>query len=453
MPRIEEPWESSVGEEESLSNFDKLMSSFCEAASHGDFAMLVYFMVRVSLDPLRVCGKRGWSGRTPLMVACIGSHDDCVAAMTCLSVARHSLDQMMETRDEFGYTALDYACQYRSEKCISILLHAGVPVDSALLSKYRALARAVMGKLGGLIGVEMMASSGRGIEGAQQKEESSTEKQSFNRRLMELTYKVTPWSMTISFVGISLYLLARLLCNLRDGPLASAGFSSTGLVGVMLMVVAVGSLVMKTARSDAGIYVARRESASNVEYGEYIRRECVESDAAAAPKGFRVANTESYRAQLELTRSSINAHCCHICRCWRPSGTRHSKRSGKCIRGFDHFCLFFATDVGQENHTLFLWAICGFNVTLPFLLMDMCLVLIGTQHLLWLPFAAIAKLYSFFVSSSYPSPVVSTGHQEALLAVGCLWLYLIWVFVFLLLVQTLYKQTSKALDLSKKKEH
>ena len=454
MARVVEPWESSQGTHESnVSNFDRLMSSFCESASRGDFAMVVYFMVRVNLDPLRSCGKRGWSGRTPLMIACIGGHDDCVGAMVCLREARQSLDLIMETRDEFGCTALDYACQYRSEKCISVLLHTGVPVDSAILPKYRALARVTMRKLGGLVGVERMASGGD--EDEDLKGGEGTEKWGVRRRMVEFTYKVTPWSMAASFVGSFLYLLARLLSSIGGGGETSAGFSLTGLIIVQLMVTTVGLLVLKTIRSDAGVYVMRRDSDGNVvEYGEYIRRECLQGDAAATPvsKGFRVADTNAYRARLELTRAAINTHCCHICRCWRPAGTRHSSRTGKCISGFDHFCLFFAADVGRKNHRYFLLSVFGFNTVLPFLLMDMSLVLTDTPHLLWLPFAAIARLYSFFASSSFPSPVITAGHREALLATGCLWLWLIWVFVFLLLVQTLYKQTSTLLNLTRTKK-
>ena len=108
--------------------------------------------------------------------------------------------------------------------------------------------------------------------------------------------------------------------------------------------------------------------------------------------------------------------------------------------------------MGRKNHRYFLLSVFGFNVVLPFLLMDMCLVLTDTPHLLWLPFAAIARLYSFFASSSFPSPVITAGHREALLATGCLWLWLIWVFVFLLLVQSLYKQMSTLLNLTRTKK-
>lgn len=414
------PWQASI--DDNLSNFDKLMASFCEAASRGDFGLVVYMMVRVGLSPMRSSSKRGWSGRSPLMVACIGGHSDCVAAMLTLSLDANTLGSILNSRCDYGCTAFDYACQYRSEKCMCILLHTGVPVDSAMTPTYRAIALAILDKMDVAFTYDdepQLVKDGSGKR--------------WKGRLMELTYKLTPWSMGLSFICTFMYLLLRLSPWVSTD--ASEGFSSKALVAILLMESMVCALVVMTVRRDAGVYSASAVE-SGIEYGDWIKRECLEGDAEASPRsqGIKVPDTAAYRARMELTRAAINVHCCHICRCWRPAGTKHSSRTGRCVKGFDHYCLFFATDVGLNNQTYFICAVLGFNATLPLLLMDMSILLTGRQQLLWLPVAALTKIWYTLASSS------SSSREVALLASMGIWLYLIWIFVLLLLIQLLYRR-------------
>ena len=429
------PWQAQI--DEKLSNLDKLMASFCEAASGGDFGLVIYLMVRVGLDPMRACMKQGWSGKSPLMVACISGESDCVAAMLSLNLsATNVLDSILHTRCDFGCTAFDYACQYRHEKCISLLLHTGVPYNSAITPTFRAIALTMLKKLD----VPLDSSVDECVE----ENVVRDRRLRLKGRLAELTYKLTPLCMVLSLVGTFVYLMVRLMYFGTWPTVADDGISFRTLLFTLLMESTVCLLVIATIRSGAGIYSAKSES-SGIEYADWIKNECLEADLEASPRtqGVKVADTNAYRARLELTRATMQVHCCHICRCWRPAGTRHSKKSNKCVREFDHYCYFFASDIGLSNRTCFELAVLAFNMTLPLLLIDMSWVLTGRNELLLLlliPVTSVTRIISSF-SSSYTEH--SAFMQETCLALSCMWLYLIWIFVVLLAIQQLYKRLRK----------
>jgi hypothetical protein len=132
---------------------------------------------------------------------------------------------------------------------------------------------------------------------------------------------------------------------------------------------------------------------------------------------------------------------------WRPAGARHSSRIGKCVRGFDHYCVFFATDIGEDNLWSYLLALCGFNAVLPIVLSDIGAALLREQRgwtlrPLGVPLIAFRKL-----SEGTGATVYSLA-----LSLLSLWLWLLWLFVMLLLVQGCYRKAVARVTRSLSKE-
>ena len=49
-------------------------------------------------------------------------------------------------------------------------------------------------------------------------------------------------------------------------------------------------------------------------------------------------------------RMTDSDFCCHYCRSYRPYGTAHSKKLGRCIPNYDHYCIFLQNHVGRDNY-------------------------------------------------------------------------------------------------------
>ena len=61
--------------------------------------------------------------------------------------------------------------------------------------------------------------------------------------------------------------------------------------------------------------------------------------------------------QKHIPWQESKEYICHICRISRPPRSSHSFRSKRCVRGFDHYCLFLGTDIGSGNYRYFLLAL------------------------------------------------------------------------------------------------
>ena len=89
------------------------------------------------------------------MCACIGGIALLLSvllllpSLSCRSGPGEEMDRLTETRDEYGYTALDYACQYHQADCVAILAHAGVSLDSCK-DKYKLVAKTLLREAGAL---------------------------------------------------------------------------------------------------------------------------------------------------------------------------------------------------------------------------------------------------------------------------------------------------------------
>lgn len=50
------------------------------------------------------------------------------------------------------------------------------------------------------------------------------------------------------------------------------------------------------------------------------------------------------------SRLTDSDFCCHYCRSYRPYGSAHSKKLGRCIPNYDHYCVFLRNHVGRDNY-------------------------------------------------------------------------------------------------------
>ena len=50
-----------------------------------------------------------------------------------------------------------------------------------------------------------------------------------------------------------------------------------------------------------------------------------------------------------------NMRMCHICKCLQPPATKHCRQCGRCVRGFDHHCVYIHNCIGSANRTAFIF--------------------------------------------------------------------------------------------------
>lgn len=48
-----------------------------------------------------------------------------------------------------------------------------------------------------------------------------------------------------------------------------------------------------------------------------------------------------------------NARMCHICKCLQPPYSKHCRQCDRCVRGFDHHCVYIHNCIGAGNRTVF----------------------------------------------------------------------------------------------------
>ena len=144
---------------------------------------------------------------------------------------------------------------------------------------------------------------------------------------------------------------------------------------------------------------------------------------------------------MKKLEKRLKMHVCHVCRCWRPCGARHSAKACCCVLGYDHFCYFFGANIGVKNQLYYDIAVIGFNIGIPLCLVDLAHALIASRSLitgyrpstvLTLPAMATSTIYEALFASQIDTTSV-------LLSIFLLWLILMWGFVLILSLQRLHK--------------
>lgn len=396
--------------------------------------MVMYFVMRIGLDPLRPCDKRGWVRRNALMCACIGGHTSILAVLLLLpslsgrAGVGEELDRVIETRDDYGYTALDYACQYHQADCVAMLTHAGVPLDS-VKDKYKGIAKSLIKEAGYPSDYEWHGTTSTSpIENYGAKAFISR----VNTTSLILGESLVPYVMGLSFLGTLSF---------------SASHCDSMLTAISVVVqIVLCIFIIITKCTEPGIWLWRQmlsdeDKEEKYNYASWIRRECLRVNADFLKLHANTKDIKKYSEAMRGLEKLMKTHICHVCRCWRPAGARHSTKTQSCIEGYDHFCYFFGVDIGKKNQVWYNLAIIGFNIGIPLCLIDMAKALVRYSLLeatadvgvLSLPRLASSTVYhAIFNPTPRATPVI--------LSVFCIWLALMWLFVSALGAYALYKR-------------
>ncbi|RYH15135.1 DHHC zinc finger domain-containing protein [archaeon] len=114
---------------------------------------------------------------------------------------------------------------------------------------------------------------------------------------------------------------------------------------------------------------------------------------------------------------SSKVYCCHICKHSRPLRAGHSVTTNRCVRVYDHFCVFLYRDIGKSNYIYFLSYLFNMSVV--------CI----PQYL---------RLTALFLRQH----MLTTEYNTSTLLLVCkaftVWTFLIWLFITYLLCVHLY---------------
>ncbi len=443
-----EPWDPAI--EKPLSSFDREMGNLLQASrdeAGAGFSIVLFLILRIGLDPLRPCEKRGWCNRNAVMCACIGGNALILAVLLLLpslgsrSRPGEEVDRLIETRDEYGYTALDYACQYHQAECVAMLAHAGVPLDSCK-DKYRPVAKSLLQEVG--CPLEHLYN---GSEDARRNANFGAKGfiARINSAAMAFGEAVVPYAMTASF-----------LCTLSVSALHC---HSALTVLSILCQLAVCTLIIRTKATDPGVWRWREQSVhEDHDYASYIRKECLRINATFPKFQGKEGSTtmvKDYTAAMQALEQDLKKHVCHVCRCWRPRGARHSTKTHACVQGYDHFCYFFGTDIGARNQVYYTSAVVGFNIGIPLSLLDLAYALTAsTSHSPGYTNTAVLTLPAMATRTIYAA--LFTSHPEiipVLLSVFTLWLILMWAFVVALGGVSVYRSVKRSRSIVQDKKN
>ena len=430
-----EPWDPGI--EKPLSSFDREMGNLLQASRDpAGFPTALFLILRIGLDPLRPCEKRGCCNRNAVMCACIGGNALLLSvllllpSLSCRSGPGEEMDRLTETRDEYGYTALDYACQYHQADCVAILAHAGVSLDSCK-DKYKLVAKTLLREAGCPLD-HLYSGSG----GAQRNTNYGAKGLilRINSAAMAFGEAVVPYAMAMTFVGT--LSVSVLHCD-----------SALTVVSILVQL-AVCTLIVRTRGTDPGLWRCHDITPLDEDrhYASYIRKECLRANAQF-PKFQGKAGTKSmvvkYITAMQALEHDLKKHVCHVCRCWRPNGARHSVKAACCVQGYDHFCYFFGVDIGQRNQLYYDASVLGFNIGIPLCVVDLAHALAthdlieGHAAVLTLPALATRTIYSALFT---PYPQIT----PVPMSVFALWLVLMWAFVAALGLNGLYRRLRRS---------
>ena len=72
------------------------------------------------------------------------------------------------------------------------------------------------------------------------------------------------------------------------------------------------------------------------------------------------------------SRMTDSDFCCHYCRSYQPYGSAHSKRLGRCIPNYDHYCVFLQNHVGRDNYPYYVGSlIAAVGFVMPLFMMNL----------------------------------------------------------------------------------
>lgn len=72
------------------------------------------------------------------------------------------------------------------------------------------------------------------------------------------------------------------------------------------------------------------------------------------------------------SRMTDSDFCCHYCRSYQPYGSAHSKKLGRCIPNYDHYCVFLQNHVGRDNYPYYVGSlIAAVGFVMPLFMMNL----------------------------------------------------------------------------------